>query len=151
MTAIYRLVFIFMIAAIVSSCASIPSEQVDSRVKGWLGVNIDELIKYWGLPSNQRQVADQKYAEWLNRSSEPGNAAVSIGTGTRSRHSGIGIGLTLFDLGGSDDVCSRLVRYNQAGMVTEISWQGTKKYCLEITPDREKIRQNKAKIEKGAN
>jgi len=130
-----------------SSCTSIPVEQVNNKINAWKGLNIDELIKYWGLPSNQRQVGDKFYAEWLNKSSEPGNLSVSVGTGTRSRHTGIGIGLSLFDLGGSDDTCSRLVTYDASDTVIEISWQGTNDYCYELTPELTKVRKNKTLVE----
>ncbi|TQV75266.1 hypothetical protein FLL45_10040 [Aliikangiella marina] len=121
------------------SCASVPPEKVDERLRAWQGLHIDQLITYWGLPTKQSQVEDKRYAEWINKSSEPGNASVSIGTGSRSRNSAIGIGLTLFDLGGTDDACSRLVTYSPTGTVTQISWQGTNNYCFEVTPDFQKV------------
>ncbi|TQV85020.1 hypothetical protein [Aliikangiella coralliicola] len=135
-------------AFVLSACTSIPIEQVDGRISAWKGLHIDELVKYWGLPSNQRQVGDKHYAEWVNQSSEPGNTAVTIGTGRHSRHSAIGVGFTLFDLGGKDDACSRLVTHTEAGLVTDISWQGTQNYCFEITPDLSKVRENKAVVQK---
>jgi hypothetical protein len=124
-------------------CSSIPIEQVNNRISEWKGLNIDELIKYWGLPSNQRQIGDKNYAEWLNKSNEPGNLAISLGSATRNRHTGIGIGLSLFDLGGTDDSCSRLVTYDSSNTVLEISWQGTKKYCYELTPDLSIVNSNR--------
>jgi len=128
---------------VLSSCTSIPVEQVNSKINAWKGKKIEELLKYWGLPSNQRQIGDKHYAEWLNKSSEPGNLSVSLGTGTRSRHSGIGIGLSLFDLGGTDDTCSRLVTYDISNTVIEISWQGTNDYCYELTPELARVTNNR--------
>ena len=136
-----------LVSLILASCVSIPVEQVNHRISAWKGQNIAELIKYWGLPSNQRMMGGKQYAEWINKSSEPGNAAISIGSGHRSSHSGIGIGLTLFDLGGHDDACSRLVTYDATGLVEDINWQGTSNFCFEITPDLTKIKQNKAIIQ----
>ena len=135
MSRIIKNLVTFSITLALFSCVSVPVEQVDSRIGAWNGKHIDEIIKYWGLPSNQKQVGDKHYAEWINHSSEPGNASVSIGTGSHSRHSSVGIGFTLFDLGGSDDACSRLVTYSGSGNVTAISWQGTRDFCYEITPD----------------
>ncbi len=129
-------------------CSSIPKEQVNLKINDWKGQNIDELIKYWGLPSNQRQVGDKFYAEWINKSSEPGNVSVSVGGGRSSRHSGIGIGLSLFDLGGTDDACSRLVTYDETNMVSDISWQGTNDYCFEVTPDLSKILENQKQVQR---
>ncbi|WP_196137184.1 hypothetical protein [Aliikangiella sp. G2MR2-5] len=136
-----------LVALCLSACSSIPVEQVESRISAWKGQHIDELFKYWGLPSRQQHVGDRHYAEWINQSSEPGNAAVSIGTGTRSRHTGIGIGLTLFDLGGKDDECSRLVTYDSNSIVNQITWQGTNDYCYEVTPSLEQIQQNAQRIQ----
>jgi hypothetical protein len=133
---------ITLIAFVLLGCTSIPVEQVNNKINAWNGLNIEELIKYWGLPSNQRQIGEKYYAEWLNKSSEPGNLAVSVGTGTYGRNSAIGIGLSLFDLGGTDDSCSRLVTYDSSNIVIEISWQGTNDFCYKITPELSKIDRN---------
>lgn len=129
---------------IIVGCSSIPAEQVNQRISAWKGQHIDELIKFWGLPSKQRQVGERHYAEWLNKSSEQGNTALTIGTGHRSSSTGIGIGLTLLDLGAKDDQCSRLVTYAEDGIVAEIVWQGTSDYCFELTPDLSKVKANQA-------
>ena len=141
-------IVIFTSIVLLSACSSIPIEQVNGRIAAWKGQHIDELIKYWGLPSKQRKVGEKHYAEWLNKSSEPGNTAVTIGTGSRSRHTGIGIGLTLLDLGGKDDECSRLVTYADDGIVVDITWQGTNDYCFELTPDLGKVKSNTANRQK---
>lgn len=128
----------------ITACTSIPVSQVNDRVHAWKNANIDELIKYWGVPSKKQQINDKYYAEWLNKESTPGNSAITLGSGVHSRHSSIGLGLTLFELGGSDDVCSRLVTYDNNGNVIEISWKGTQNYCYDITPDRNQILKQKA-------
>lgn len=127
-----------------SGCSSVPVKQVDDRIQLWKTSSIDEIIEYWGLPSKQQQVNNKNYAEWLNKESEPGNAAVSINTGSFSRHSAIGIGLTLFELGGSDDICSRVITYLDSGEVLEISWKGSQNYCYELTPDKNEMIKSKA-------
>ena len=144
----FKKLLLVALPLILAGCSTVPVEQVNNRLAAWKGQHIDQVIKYWGLPSKQRQVGQKHYAEWINKSSEPGNAAISIGTGTRSRHSGIGIGFTLFDIGSTDDACSRLVTYEDNGMVSEISWQGTNDFCFKITPDLGDIRKNKAVMEK---
>jgi hypothetical protein len=125
-------------------CTSIPINQVDDRIHAWKNASIEQVIKYWGVPTKQQEIGGNFYAEWLNKESSPGNTAVSLGSGSHSRHSSIGFGLTLFDLGGTDDVCSRIVTYDKNGTVTDVSWKGTQDYCFEITPDREKILRAKA-------
>lgn len=140
MKSVYQKITLFAISLGLYGCASIPKEQVDNRIGAWNGHNIEEIIKYWGLPTKQHQVGDKHYAEWLNKSSEPGNTSVSIGTGRHSRSGGLGIGLTLFDLGSTDDACSRLLTYDDSGKVTNISWQGTNNYCFELTPDLAEIK-----------
>jgi len=137
-----------LVVNLVPSCTQIPIEKVNLKISAWKGTNINELIKYWGLPTNQRQVGDKHYAEWLNKSSEPGNVSISVGSGRHSRHSGIGIGLSLFDLGGNDDACSRLVTFDNSNTVTEISWQGTNDFCYQITPDLSQILMNKEDVGK---
>ncbi len=127
-----------------TACTSIPIEQVNNRIDAWNNTNIKQLIKYWGVPTKQQEISGIYYAEWLNKESSPGNTAISIGSGSHSRHSSIGFGLTLFDLGGTDDVCSRIVTYDKNDTVTDISWKGTQNYCFEITPDRNQVMLNKA-------
>ncbi len=131
-----------------TACTSIPIKQVNDRVHAWKNANIGQLIKYWGVPTKKQEINGHFYAEWLNKESSPGNTAISLGSGSYSRHSSIGFGLTLFDLGGTDDVCSRIVTYDKNGIVTDISWKGTQDYCYEITPDRNQVILNKAKMEK---
>lgn len=143
----YQTLTIIVFLLLLFGCSSIPAAQINDRMNGWSGVHINQLIKYWGLPSSQREVAGENYAEWLNRSSEPGNAAVSIGTGSHSRHSSIGIGITMLSLGAKENSCSRLVIYDDDGIVKQISWQGTQDFCYEITPDISVIRKNKALME----
>ncbi len=143
----FKVLMIIALIFLVSACSSIPKAQVDDRILAWKGQHIDELIKLWGLPSKQNKVGDKNYAEWLNKSSEPGNTAISIGTGTHNRSSALGIGFTLFDLGAKDDQCSRLVIYDSEGIVSEINWQGTHNFCFEITPDLNKVKENKSKVQ----
>ena len=130
-----------------TSCTSIPIAQVDDRILAWKNLNIEQLIKYWGVPTKKQEINDHFYAEWLSKESNPGNTSISVGSGSHSGHSSIGFGLTLFDLGGTDDVCSRIVTYDRNGMVTDLSWKGTQDYCFEITPDRNQVLQNKTKME----
>ncbi len=137
-----KIVTIFCLT--LTACTSIPITQVDDRLQAWKNANIEQVIKYWGLPTKQQEIGENFYAEWLNKESSPGNTAISLGSGSHSRHSSIGFGLTLFDLGGTDDVCSRIVTYDKNGAVTDVSWKGTQNYCFEITPDREQILRAKA-------
>lgn len=122
-----------------SSCANVPLYDVNKRLNAWKAISFDELIKYWGLPSNQRTINGKHYAEWINKSQQSGNTAITVGTGRSSRSSGIGIGFTLFDLGSGEDLCSRLVQFDSTGKITDISWQGATDYCFELTPDFTKV------------
>jgi len=143
-----RQICLVALCLFLTACTSIPTEQVDNRVNAWKNANIEGVIKYWGVPSKKQEINGTFYAEWLNKESTPGNAAISVGSGSYSRNSSIGFGLSLFDLGGTDDVCSRIVTYNKNGRVTNISWKGTQNYCFDITPDRNQIMQNKAIMDK---
>ncbi len=130
-----------------TACSSIPISQVNDRIQAWKSSPIDKVIEYWGLPTQKQEINDKFYAEWLNKESSPGNTAISIGSGSRSGRSSFGFGLTLFDLGGTDDTCSRIVTYDVNGLVIDIIWKGTKDYCFEITPDRNQMIINKANME----
>lgn len=143
----FRIIVVSILCLGAAACTSIPINQVNDRINEWKNTDIEQLIKYWGVPTKKQEISGNFYAEWLNKESSPGNTAISVGSGSHSRHSSIGFGLTLFDLGGSDDVCSRIVTYDEKGMVTDISWKGTQNYCFEITPDRGQVMQNKATME----
>jgi len=125
-----------------TACTNIPVNQVNDRLQAWKTTNIDDVIKYWGIPSRQQEISGKLYAEWINEENNPGNTAISLGSSSFGRRSSIGFGLTLFELGGSNDACSRLVTYSEDGNIIEISWKGSKNYCYEITPDRYKMFSN---------
>jgi len=122
---------------ILSGCASMPAPQVDSRILVWKSVKIDELVKYWGLPNRQSKIGESHVAEWINQKSSNSNTAISLGTGSYGRNSSIGLGLTLFNLGGGDDVCQRQVTYNIKGDILNIIWSGDTDFCFELTPDKD--------------
>ncbi len=133
---------LILMSLFLSACSSIPQNQVDERLLAWKNTSIDEIIKYWGLPTKQNKINGRYYAEWVNQQRDQGNTSVSIGTGHLSSRSSVGFGVTLFDLGGSNDVCSRSVEYNEVGLVLEINWNGNQDYCFSLTPDRNKILEN---------
>jgi len=138
---------ILLLILALTACTSIPVDQVDNRIHSWRNTNIEQVIKYWGVPTKKQELNGKFYAEWLNKESSPSNSAITLGSGSHSRNSSIGFGLTLFDLGGSDDVCSRIVTYDDKGYVTDVSWKGTQNYCFEITPDRNQVMLNNANME----
>jgi hypothetical protein len=133
---------------IVAGCASMPAPKVDNRLQQWRGVSIDDLVTFWGLPIRQVQLAENHIAEWINQLDKDGNVAVSVGGGNWGRHSSIGIGLTLFNLGGGHEVCQRQVTYTPEGVILKIIWSGDNDYCYELTPDREEILQKQQQVQK---
>ncbi len=139
------------IALVLTACSSISQQEVENRINAWNGQPIDDLIKYWGLPNKKNQLDGKNYAEWVNTENKPGNTSVSLGTGRHGGHGSVGLGFTLFDLGGKEDHCSRLVTYAENGTVSNIRWQGTNDFCFDITPDRAKIEENKRKMALPAN
>jgi len=127
---------LIIVSLFLSACSSIPQTQVDDRIFAWKDASIDELIKYWGLPTKQHKINGRFYAEWVNQQDESGNAAVSIGSSRLSSRTSVGFGVTLFDLGMSNDVCSRTVEYDDLGVVIDINWNGNQVYCFNLTPER---------------
>jgi len=122
-----------------SACSSIPPTQVDDRIFAWKEASIDQLIKYWGLPTKQHKINGRVYAEWVNQQNDSGNTAISVGADHLSSRTSVGFGVTLFDLGQSNDVCSRTVEYDELGVVLDINWNGNQDYCFNLTPDRSKL------------
>jgi hypothetical protein len=121
---------------LLSGCASMPAPQVDSRILVWKNVKIDELVKYWGLPNRQSKIGESHVAEWINQKSSDSNTAISVGTGSYGSNSSIGLGLTLFNIGGGDEVCQRQVTYSIKGDILNIIWSGDTDFCFELTPDK---------------
>ncbi len=142
-----RLVLV-SIAFLITGCASMPAPQVDSRIKAWQGVKIDELVKFWGLPTRQSKIGETHVAEWIHEKRSNSNTAVSVGTGSYGRHSSIGLGLTLFNLGGGEEVCQRQVSYTTDGDIQSIIWSGDTDFCFELTPDRNLVLKKQQSIEK---
>jgi len=137
---------LLVLSFLLVGCSNIPVNQVNDRLQAWKATSIEDVIKYWGIPNKQQEINGTSYAEWLSKENTKGNTAVSLGTGSFSRHSSIGLGLTLFDLGGSDNVCSRTITFDSGGRISEIRWTGDKDYCYALTPDRVKILANKANM-----
>ena len=135
-----------LLVCCLSGCASVPVTKVNERIKAWESSSYDQILKYWGLPSKTTVANEVYYAEWVNIEHENGNTSVSVGSGTRIGAGAIGIGLTLFQLGGSSDKCSRIVRYQENGKIIDISWKGTQDFCFKLTPDKAKIDLNEAAI-----
>jgi hypothetical protein len=138
-------ILLVMIIFSLTSCTSIPIEQVNQRIKAWETSSLKEIIKYWGVPTKTSKVNEINYAEWVNTMKQQSNSSISIGSGTRIGDGAVGIGVNLFELGSSKDQCSRVVSYTQNGKILGISWQGTQDFCYELTPDRAKILANQAK------
>ena len=147
---ILRPISLVIMISMIIGCTSIPIAEVNQRFTQWESSTIDEIIKYWGVPTKTQKVNGTSYAEWINKESEPGNTSISVGSGTHSRNSSIGIGFTLFDLGGTDDLCSRIVTYQDNGQVLKVVWKGTQEFCFELTPDLLEVRAaSKAIMDKG--
>lgn len=140
-----RFAIVFLVCFL-PGCVSVPVATVNERIKAWESSSYEQLLKYWGLPSKTTVSNQIHYAEWVNLEHEEGNSSVSIGSGSRIGRGSIGIGLTLFQLGGSDDKCSRVVRYQKNGKIIDISWKGTQDFCFKLTPDKAKIDLNRAGI-----
>jgi hypothetical protein len=136
---------IFCLVLTLAACSAMPKQQVNQKLNAWQGQNIESLIKYWGLPNKQSQVSDKHFAEWISEKNEEGNVGISIGGGRSSGRSGVGIGLSLFNLGGSEDKCSRVVTYGKDNIVRKIEWQGDSDYCFEVTPELTEIQAKQKK------
>lgn len=134
-----RIFLLISILLMFTGCASIPAPQVDSRLQQWREGSIDDLVKFWGLPNRQLELGENHIAEWINQLDKDSNVAVSLGGGSWGRNSSIGLGVTLFNLGGGHEVCQRQVTYTKEGVILKIIWSGDKDYCYKLTPDREQI------------
>ncbi|MGX5202562.1 hypothetical protein [Aliikangiella sp. IMCC44632] len=129
-------------SGILLGCTSLPKAQVEQRIQAWKSQNLTEIVKYWGLPSKQYQLNDLEYAEWKNQLSEEGNSAISIGSGRSSRSTSIGLGFTLFNLGGGEKHCLRQISADANGKVLEIIWRGDHAFCHKLTPELATIKNN---------
>ena len=73
-----------LLVVLLVGCTSIPVATVNSRINDWIKSDYKELIEYWGLPTRTQAIDDIQYAEWVNKETEPGNSAISIGSSSRS-------------------------------------------------------------------
>jgi hypothetical protein len=132
------------LCALLLGCSSIPKSEVNARIQAWQSQNLSEIVKFWGLPSRQYQLNGFEYAEWKNQLTEEGNSAISIGSGRSSRNSGIGLGFTLFNLGGDEKHCLRQVKADPQGRVLEIIWRGDHTFCHKMTPELATVKKDAA-------
>lgn len=58
------------LSLVLLGCATTPDESMLNRIVGsWKGEEIDALVKQWGIPDRQLQVADTIIYEWTARRS----------------------------------------------------------------------------------
>jgi len=143
-----RPILIILFLFVVAGCSSIPTTQVDSRLNEWRNGSIDDLVKFWGLPTRQLKLGENHIAEWVNQLDKDSNVAVSVGGGSYGRRSSIGLGVNLFNLGGEQETCQRQVTYTAEGVILKIIWSGDSDYCYKLTPDRQKILQKLKAVKK---
>ncbi len=58
---IFALLFLFLL----SSCGNYLTS--DEVMQSWAGKNIDEVIKVWGIPDDEKHIAGKKYFYWESR------------------------------------------------------------------------------------
>ena len=50
-----------------AACTSIPITQVNDRIHAWKNVNVEQLIKYWGVPTKKQEISGEDSARIQSR------------------------------------------------------------------------------------
>lgn len=116
-------------------CASVKPAEIESKLSAWNGANIDTVIQTWGVPSADREINGKQYAEWNTREIQ-NRPSFNIGLGGFGGNFFGSIGTSLFG-GKKDTYCTVQVGYNEAGTVTNTSWNGDPDACDSAVPERE--------------
>ncbi|GAA4364229.1 hypothetical protein [Kangiella marina] len=131
---LFQLLTITTVTAITAGCASIKPAEIDSKLNAWQGSNINTVIQTWGVPTADREINNQKYAEWNTREIK-NRPSFNVGVGGFGGNFFGSIGTTLF--GGKKDLyCTVQVGYNDQGIVTHANWSGDPDACDSAIPER---------------
>lgn len=120
---------------VLSACVSMAPGEVDTRVRAYEGLHINELMSAWGPPTNQYQAAGKQYFSWSSQEVDSGGPSFGIGIGGYGSNVGGSVGTTVG--GGVRSInCVRSAELDAAGKVAVIRWNGDPGLCAKVTPRR---------------
>lgn len=109
---------------------------MDGIMSSWIGASVDDVMRQWGYPHEERNIADKKLLVW-HRNVQLVIPAVATTTGTANR-----IGATTFYSGTttvsgggvSNWSCVRVLEVNSANRVVSWQWEGNNCPFMEVGP-----------------
>jgi len=106
----------------VSASAYAWETYMDKSIKSWIGYPLDSLIKQWGYPDEQKDIAGKKLYIWIdydyNNSTNSGGISISK-TDKKGRE-------TTFSMGGETiaDFCKKTIEADENNIIINGSWKG---------------------------
>lgn len=95
---------------------------MDKCIKSWIGYPLNSLIKLWGYPDEEKNIAGKKLYIWIDYDYDTNinTGGISISTKDKKGRE------TLFSIGGEPVVnyCKKTIEVNENNIITNGSWKG---------------------------
>jgi len=114
--------FLIICLVFISSSAFAWETYMDKCIKSWIGYPLDNLIKQWGYPDEEKNIAGKKLYVWVDydydTNTNSGGFKISS-TDKKGRE-------TVFSLGGDTAVeyCKKTIEVDNSNIITNGSWKG---------------------------
>lgn len=114
--------FIIIFLLLISASAYAFETYMDKCVKSWIGYSLDDLIKQWGYPDEEKSIAGKKLYIWVDYDydTETNSGGIAISkTDKKGRE-------TVFSMGGEAvvDYCKKTIEADENNIIINGSWKG---------------------------
>jgi hypothetical protein len=125
-----------IVAVTLSACVSGGPGVMDRIMVSWMGASADEVMRQWGYPHEERNVAGKKLLVWhRNVQLAMPVTATTTGTANRVGPSTYYSGTTTVSGGGvSNWSCVRILEVNSENRVVNWQWEGNNCPFMEAGP-----------------
>lgn len=114
--------FVLICLLLTTTCAYGWETFMDRCIKSWIGYPLDTMIKQWGYPDEEKNVAGKKLFIWIdydyNNSRNIGGVSISS-TDKKGNE-------TVFSMGGENivDFCKKTIETDENNIIINGSWKG---------------------------
>ena len=95
---------------------------MDRCIKSWIGYPLDAMIKQWGYPDEEKNVAGKKLFIWIDYdyNNNRNSSGISISSTDKKGNK------TVFSVGGENiaDFCKKTIETDENNIIINGSWKG---------------------------
>ena len=95
---------------------------MDRCIKSWIGYPLDAIIKQWGYPDEEKNVAGKKLFIWIDYdyNNNRNSGGISISSTDKKGNE------TVFSVGGENiaDFCKKTIETDENNIIINGSWKG---------------------------